>query len=201
MSVEILSADFYRAVSRFDGLPQRPLPEIAFIGRSNAGKSSLINRLVKRKNLAKTSSTPGRTQELNYFETALKPAGEKERRLFLVDLPGFGYAKFSKEKREKLSVLTVQYLREHESLKLICLLNDSKRLPEAEELSIQEIAASAGVPLMIILTKCDRLKPAELRENRRRIAAAYHLEADSVFESGESFPATPLWQHMLQIIF
>jgi len=186
-------------VTDFSRMPEEGLPEVAMVGRSNVGKSTLINRLTGRKNLAKTSNTPGRTQEINFFKIALFGEGG-ERTLLLSDLPGFGYAKFSKEKRENLNQLTVQYLRDREELKVVCLLNDSRRKPERDEIALQELLYSVGVHLLVVVTKFDKLKQKEKHKNLKAISEGYGLESSDLIVSGEKDPGAALWERVLMLL-
>ncbi len=135
-------------------LPATQLPEIAFAGRSNVGKSSLLNALLGRRQLARTSRTPGRTQELNFFEL--------DGRLLLVDLPGYGYAQAPKARVEAWTRLVRDYLRGRPNLLRVCLLIDARRGIGTRDLEIMDLLAEAAVPFQIVLTKCDLLKPVEL---------------------------------------
>ncbi|MEJ0060009.1 MAG: ribosome biogenesis GTP-binding protein YihA/YsxC [Terricaulis sp.] len=150
------SATFERGVADMDGLPPADLPEIAFAGRSNVGKSSLINALTGRKALARASSEPGRTRELNFFRL-----GEKLR---LVDLPGYGYAKAPKSAIAAWSALMRDYLRGRPSLKRVVLLVDARHGVKPNDLEIIEGLDRAAVVYQIALTKSDDLKPTILVE-------------------------------------
>lgn len=142
------------SVARLDQLPAAGLPEIAFTGRSNVGKSSLLNALVGRSGLARTSATPGRTQELVFFELA--------QRLLLVDMPGYGYARAPKEKVEAWTRLVFAYLRGRPSLALACLLIDARHGTKPADLETMELLAKAAVPFLVVLTKADLVAAREL---------------------------------------
>ncbi|HEX2580128.1 MAG TPA: ribosome biogenesis GTP-binding protein YihA/YsxC [Rhabdochlamydiaceae bacterium] len=135
---------------------RKVLPEIALIGRSNVGKSSLINHLLRRKNLAKVSATPGKTQTINYFNV--------DNQLIIVDLPGYGYAARSHEMQLLWSGSIDRYLNKRSSLSLILLLIDSRRNPTGEDLATLEWARHHKKPLLLILTKSDTLSERE-RQN------------------------------------
>lgn len=151
---------FLLGVVRHDQLPEADLPEIAFAGRSNVGKSSLLNALVNRRDLARTSNTPGRTQELNFFDLG----GEVR----LVDLPGYGFAKAPKDRVERWQRLLRDYLRGRPNLARVLVLIDARHGVKANDRETMELLAESAVPFSIVLTKCDLLRPRDLEA---RIAA------------------------------
>jgi GTP-binding protein len=147
-------ATFMMGAVKMDGLPPADLPEVAFAGRSNVGKSSLINALVGQKYLARASNEPGRTREINFFLL--------DGKLRLVDLPGYGFARVSRTSKDKFQNLGRQYLRGRPNLKRVYLLIDSRhglKEPDTEALDALDTAA---VSYQIILTKADKIKPAEV---------------------------------------
>lgn len=146
--------DFMRSAVSLETLPPPDLPEVCFAGRSNVGKSSLINALTNRKGLARASNTPGRTRELNYFNVY--------GRLFLVDLPGFGYAKASKTDIAHWQRLTKAYLRGRAGLRRVFLLVDSRHGIKPSDVEVMEMLDEAAVTYQIVLTKIDKLKKGEL---------------------------------------
>ena len=137
--------------------PKGNKPEYAFIGRSNVGKSSLINYITHTKNLAKTSNTPGKTQLINFFLI--------NESWHLVDLPGFGYAKISKKKREKFEILISSYLRNRKQLLCTFLLIDIRLEPQIIDLEFMEWMAEKELPFVIVFTKTDKLSKTELHKN------------------------------------
>ncbi len=146
--------DFMRSAVSLETLPPPDLPEICFAGRSNVGKSSLINALTNRKGLARASNTPGRTRELNYFNV--------DGRLFIVDLPGFGYAKASKSDIARWQTLTRAYLRGRAGLRRVFLLVDSRHGIKPSDVDVMAMLDEVAVTYQIILTKIDKLKKGEL---------------------------------------
>ncbi|NCT41301.1 MAG: YihA family ribosome biogenesis GTP-binding protein [Alphaproteobacteria bacterium] len=171
--------DFMLGVASLGQLPESALPEVAFAGRSNVGKSSLLNALTNRKTLAKTSNTPGRTQQLNYFNL-----GEK---LYIVDMPGYGYAKVSKEQRDEWTRLVFDYLRGRPTLRCVFILIDSRHGLKDSDIMLMEMLDEAAVTYRILLTKTDKSKTAELDALMaktlavvKKHAAAYpHIHATS----------------------
>ena len=151
----IHDARFLTSNSRADLCPAPTLPEYAFIGRSNVGKSSLINMLTERKALAKTSSSPGKTQLINHFVI--------NDTWFLVDLPGYGYAKVSKTSRAEWAKMINHYLRNRTNLMCVCVLIDSRHAPQAADLEFMEKLGEEGIPFVMIFTKADKQSTAQTK--------------------------------------
>lgn len=148
--------DFFWGASRIDNLPPASLSEVAFVGRSNVGKSSLINALTGRKALARVSQTPGRTREINFFNLGGK--------LVLTDLPGYGYAKASKELAGEWQKMIFAYLRGRAPLRRVVLLIDSRRGVLDVDKSVMDLLDKAAVSYLIVLTKIDQIPAAERAE-------------------------------------
>ncbi len=163
--MRIKMAEFLCSTARRADFPRDALPQIAFAGRSNVGKSSLLNTLVRRKQLARTSATPGRTRQINFFLI--------NRAVYFVDLPGYGYAKVSKAMRRQWGKLIEGYLRDNPALKAFILILDARRLPEKEELELVAWLDLHNIPYFIVLTKTDKLSRGELVRQIRRITAAF----------------------------
>ena len=151
----IHDARFLTSNSRADLCPAPSLPEYAFIGRSNVGKSSLINMLTGRNGLAKTSSSPGKTQLINHFVV--------NDNWYLVDLPGYGYAKISKTSRAEWARMINYYLRNRENLMCVCVLLDSRHAPQAADLAFMEQLGEEGIPFVMIFTKSDKQSTAQTK--------------------------------------
>mgnify|MGYP006295090357 FL=1 len=158
---------FMRGVADLEQLPPLDGPEVAFAGRSNVGKSSLVNALTGRKTLARTSNTPGRTQELNFFDLG--------GRLVLVDLPGYGYARAPKPKVAAWQERLKAYLAGRSTLRLVCLLVDARHGLKPVDREITGLLARAAVPYLVVLTKADLIKPPQLA--RLEAALADELRA------------------------
>lgn len=158
--MEILQADFVSSVADLAKCPPPDKPEFAFIGRSNVGKSSLINMLANRKQLAKTSNTPGKTQTINHFII--------NNVWYLVDLPGYGYASVSKSLKEGFGKIIDNYVLKRENLDCLFVLLDSRLEPQKIDLSFLEWAGTAGVPIALIFTKSDKLSANELSKTMKR---------------------------------
>lgn len=153
----IKDARFLCSNNRFDKLPKDNMPEYAFIGRSNVGKSSLINALVQRKGLAKTSATPGKTISINHFVV--------NNQWYLVDLPGYGYAQRSKKSREEWRVMLANYISRRRNLLYTFVLVDSRIEPQNSDIGFMEWLGENQVPFCIVFTKADKLSKSELNVN------------------------------------
>jgi GTP-binding protein len=152
--------------------PESALPEIAFAGRSNVGKSSLLNTLVRRKSFARVSRTPGRTREINFFRI--------NNEFVLVDLPGYGYARISKDKKAGWRPMIESYLRRTSQLRGIVLLLDIRRQPSDDDQAMLDFLAETEVPTIVALTKVDKLSKAAARTQASDIASALALESEQV---------------------
>ena len=155
---------FLKSAPELKFLPEPTLPEIAFAGRSNVGKSSLLNKLVHRTGIARTSNTPGRTQELNFFELGAPPV------LRLVDMPGYGFARAPKEVARRWRYLVNDYLRGRAVLKRALLLVDSRHGLKDIDREVMKMLDEAAVGYRLVLTKADKIKPTELAEVERAAA-------------------------------
>ena len=166
--MKIKSAELETVCGITSTLPKNILPEVAFAGKSNVGKSSLINKLLNRKALARTSSQPGKTQTINFYNI--------NKALYFVDLPGYGYAKVSKEIKEKWGKMIERYLKTSEQLKKIFLLIDIRHEPSANDKQMYDWILSQGFEPVIILTKADKLKRSQLAKYQKQIAVGLRLK-------------------------
>ena len=155
--MHIKSAEFVRSNSDVDKCPKDHLTEYAFIGRSNVGKSSLINMLMQRKGLAKTSGRPGKTQLINHFLI--------NKEWYLVDLPGYGYARVSKRSKKTFQKFITDYFEKREQMALAFVLIDCRHEPQPIDMEFMEWLATSGIPFHIIFTKADKEKPMALERN------------------------------------
>ena len=158
--MEIRSAEFIISNTKIDKCPKDNLPEYAFIGRSNVGKSSLINMLTKQPKLAMTSSTPGKTLLINHFRV--------NKEWYLVDLPGYGFAQRGKKQVEKIQNIIEEYILEREQMTNLFVLIDCRLEPQQIDLEFMEWLGENGVPFSIIFTKADKLTSGKVKDNVNR---------------------------------
>jgi GTP-binding protein len=172
MSFEIKNATYVKSVSNLSHLPKNRFPEIAFAGRSNVGKSSVLNKLTNIKNLAKISSTPGKTRLINFFLI--------NKNLYFVDLPGYGYAKVSKSLRENWGRLVEEYLKKSQNLKGVVLLIDARHQPFEADLQLTEWLDFYQREKLVVLTKTDKLSKSALLLNVKNTARILNIDSDSL---------------------
>jgi GTP-binding protein len=178
---------FLRGAATLDAMPETTLPEVAFAGRSNAGKSSLLNALTGRKSLARVSVTPGRTREINFFDLG--------GRLMMTDLPGYGFARVSKADAARWNELIFAYLRVRPNLRRVALLIDARRGLMKSDIDVMNLLDQAAASYQLIFTKADKVKAPELNEvvrrtveeSRRHAAAHPELFATSAL-TGQGIP-------------
>jgi GTP-binding protein len=166
--MEIKQADFIISAVKVEQFPKDGLPEVAFVGRSNVGKSSIINALTNRRKLVKVSSTPGKTRLINYFLINLNS--------YFVDLPGYGYAKISKEEKKSWGKMIEIYLNGRKELKKVILLLDCRRKPNEDDLLMYSWIKHYGYNCMIISTKSDKLNKNELRKSEKIIRETLKID-------------------------
>lgn len=153
-------------------VPQNSMPEIAFAGKSNVGKSSLINALMNRKSLARTSAQPGKTQTINFYNI--------NDELYFVDLPGYGYAKVGREEKEKWGKMVERYLRQSKVLKAVFLLTDIRHDPSANDKLMYEWICSNGFEPVIIATKLDKIKRSQVQKHVKAVREGLGLKKDTI---------------------
>jgi len=187
--MKITSAEFVKSAVWPNQFPPATMPEIAFVGRSNVGKSSLINALVGRKSLAKTSNTPGRTQLINFFTV--------NSSLFFVDLPGYGFAKVPQSVKKDWGDMIETYLRERRNLALVVFILDVRRDPSADDLSLRDWLDHYRIPYAAILTKADKLSNQQALGRKKLIEKAMGKGASGntiLFSAKTRKGAEELWQ-------
>lgn len=171
--MEIKQAVFVTSVASADKILDNGLPEIAIAGKSNVGKSSFINYLTNNGKLAKTSSTPGKTRLINYFDI-------NNGQFMFVDLPGYGFAKVSDEEKARWAVLMEQYLTNSKALANVFILVDSRHEPTALDKQMINFLQYHVIPFTVIATKCDKLSRAKMFRRRKEIAASFAMGTDNI---------------------
>ena len=190
----IKSAEFVTSAVKTSQYPPEVLPEIAFAGRSNVGKSSLINTLVNRKRLVKTSSTPGRTQLINFFDI--------NKNLTFVDLPGYGYAKVPAAVRKKWGPMIETYLSTRRTLKGVVIIMDIRRLPREEEQNLIHWLAHYSIASILVLTKTDKLSKTKLIKQQAAIIKALAVVKEDVilFSAKTRRGKDAVWDAILTLV-
>ena len=174
MENKIIKADYIASAVKLSQYPEEILPEIAFIGRSNVGKSSLINSLCNRKNLARISQTPGKTQTINFYKATLKT--HELKNFYLVDLPGYGYAKTSKTNRGIWAKFIDEYFTKSKQIKFICQLVDMRHAPMDSDLQMFQNILEKNLPVLIVATKSDKLSKNERAKNLAVIKKSFGID-------------------------
>lgn len=168
MEINLHQAEFIRSAAKPADFPRDHLPQVVFAGRSNVGKSSVINRLLNRKNFARVGSAPGKTTHINYFLI--------DERLYLVDIPGYGYAKVSKQERERWGRLIEAWFADTSLMTLGVLIVDARHKPTADDCTMAQVFKLSGKPFVVVANKLDKLKKSEIEGNLRRIRETLELE-------------------------
>jgi GTP-binding protein len=191
MTYNIQEADFRTSASDLSQMEPPLVPEVAFVGRSNVGKSSLLNLLFQRKKLAKVSNTPGRTRLINIFDVVLQNKDETQnevREFVWVDLPGYGYAKMSKALKGEISDMLVDYLGGRQGLYTVCQLFDLRHQPTAEDKQVFAALQARGLEVIAVATKADKLALSKRKPARIKLAKALGLTlANVVLTSSEGY--------------
>ena len=167
MALNVNNAEFIRSAVRPADFPRDGLPQVAFAGRSNVGKSSVINHLLNRKNFARVGAAPGKTTHINYFLI--------DRSFYLVDLPGYGYAKVSKAERDRWGKLMELWFADNELMTLGILIVDARHKPTADDCTMAEWFKACGRPFSVVANKLDKLKKSEIEGNLLRIRETLEL--------------------------
>lgn len=167
MTINLHNAEFIRSAVAAKDFPRDRLPQVVFSGRSNVGKSSVINRLLNRKNFAKVGSAPGKTTHINYFLI--------DQKLYLVDLPGYGYAKVSKTEKDRWGRLIESWFADTELMTLGVSIVDARHKPTADDCVMAEWFKASGKPFVVVANKLDKLKKSEIDTNMARIRETLSL--------------------------
>lgn len=167
MKVNLNHAEFIRSATKAEDFPRDRLPQTVFAGRSNVGKSSVINRLLNRKNFARVGSAPGKTTHINYFLI--------DKQLYLVDLPGYGYAEVSKKERDRWGRLIDSWFADTTLMTLGVLIVDSRHKPTADDCTMAAFFKGAGKPFVVVANKLDKLKKSEIEGNIQRVREVLEL--------------------------
>ncbi len=169
--MNLQKAEFVTSIADLGRLPTDGLPQIVFSGKSNVGKSSVINRVLNRKNFARVGESPGKTTHINFFRI--------DQRAYFVDLPGYGYAKVSKAEKERWGKLMEQYFAVPERIALGILIVDARHKPTANDVTMSEYFQNAGRPFLVVANKLDKLKKSELEPNMAQIRSTLALSEDT----------------------
>lgn len=170
MAINLQKAEFIKSAASPKDFPRDRMPQVAFSGRSNVGKSSVINRLLNRKNFARVGQSPGKTTHINYFEI--------DKAFYLVDLPGYGYAKVSKTERDRWGRLMEEYFADPELMTLGVMIVDSRHKPTNDDCTMAQWYRDAGCPVIVVANKLDKLKKKEIEPNIQRIRDTLELSDD-----------------------
>ena len=191
--MKITDVCFVKSVYHLQDLPKPVLPEFAFSGRSNVGKSSLINTLLNRKGFAKTSATPGRTQSINFMEI--------NKTFCFVDLPGYGYANVPLSVRKKWLPLIEGYLKDRSTLRLVIIIGDIRREPQEEETLYAAWLNQHGIPLMIVLTKIDKVTKQQQIKSLKLWKTRLGIEGEIIlFSAATGEGKDRIWKHLTMFI-
>jgi GTP-binding protein len=196
--ISVRTADFLLTATALADCPREPIPEIAFVGRSNVGKSSMINTLVNRRKLVRVSNTPGRTRTLNFFDVTLDGKG-RTTKLRLCDLPGYGFARVSKAERESWQEMIQGYLTGRPQLKVVVAIVDAEIGPTPDDVQMLDFLQDAPPSILVAATKLDRVPKAKRKPAVLAVAKALELPPTAVhgFSATEKIGVQEVWSALL----
>ena len=199
--IKVVSAEFVTTATKPSEYPRQPTPEVAFVGRSNVGKSSMINTLANRKKLVRVSNTPGRTKTLNFFDVTLEHRARRQV-LRLCDLHGYGFAKVSKGERVEWDRMIDAYLRERHTLKVVVVIIDAEVGPTSDDLEMLDFLQDKPPRILVVATKLDRLNKAARKPRLKKLQQQLELPENALlgFSSNEAIGHDELWRTLLGIV-
>lgn len=191
--INVTSAEFVKAATSLKGLPEERLPMVAFLGRSNVGKSSLMNALMGKKDLVKVSATPGKTREINFFKV--------NKAFYLVDLPGVGFAKVNNDKRDQMSEFIREFVEKCQDLKGLIYLVDIRHGGHTIDIETVESIRETGCPVLVVGSKRDKANQSELAQGLKKMRENFDLEANPLCVSSlKKFGLDYLWEDILDAL-
>ena len=199
--IKLIEAQFVLTAVELKGLPTGHAAEVAFVGRSNVGKSSMINSLTGRKKLVRVSNTPGRTRTLNFFDVELERASQRHR-VRLADLPGYGFAKASKTERASWEKMITSYLENRHRLEVVVSIIDAEIGPTPEDLLTLDYLQDTGRRVLVVATKIDRISKARRKPRLQALAQQLSLPLEAVlaFSSTDKIGVEEVWQALLGVV-
>lgn len=199
--LKITDAVFVTTATKASQWPREPLPEIAFVGRSNVGKSSMINTLANRNKLVRVSNTPGRTRTLNFFDVSIDSHGKK-RTVRLCDLPGYGFAKVSKAEREQWHEMISEYLSQRRQLSAVVSIVDAEVGPTGDDVSMLDFLQGTPPKILVVATKLDRLSKAKQKPALHKVAAVLEVPGEAVvgFSAVDRTGVNDVWNLLLATV-
>lgn len=201
MTLKILDARFVATAVSPDGYPKSMLDEMAFVGRSNVGKSSMINALVQRRKLVRVSNTPGRTKTLNFFDVDLELA-KKRYTVRLADLPGYGFAKVSKTERESWKTMITQYLEKRQKLQVVVQIIDAEVGPTSDDFNTLDYLQDHARRILVAATKIDRIPKAQRKPRIQQLAGLLSVPPEAVlaFSATDKIGVEETWASLVSTV-
>jgi GTP-binding protein len=200
-TLKVLDAVFVTTATKASQWPREPVPEVAFVGRSNVGKSSMINTLAQRNKLVRVSNTPGRTRTLNFFDVTME-SHAKKRVVRLCDLPGYGFAKVSKVEREDWHHMISEYLSERHTLKVIVSIIDAEVGPTADDVGMLDFLQGTPPKILVVGTKIDRIGKSYRKPRLQELAKKLEVPIEAVvgFSATERIGVSDVWNRLLATV-